>query len=326
MDELLLHFTGANPCWSRELLLLEGENDSGLDARLANLVEKGFLHEEGGLYWLSDAGEDLFKALARECYLDEQPGYRPDDPQRRLAITKIWLHLERCNRQAGGEKKYLFDLAIPVRPALRQAYDLAGGKLRWLWPESPEIMATEREFPRGRIESRSTDAVSPEKWRAWRHRLPADPEPLKADLLFLCHYDMAHYLGFPGHPNDPLKLVNTDRFCFVLNENPESCLDVLAKYHLWLHEMRHVAMPGYLDIDAQQQDSANWLVFVAQGEKEAIDLARSLARFGEALLRPAMPMELWTLSIENLEAAPAKKDVIWELLPFISHAVWPPRG
>lgn len=325
MDDILASFTSAHPCWTRELLVLAGENEAKIDSHLAGLVNSGFLQNQGEIYFLTNEGKARFSILAKECYLEDRPGNLPEDPQRSLTITRLWLYLERCNRQVGGEKDYRFNVAIPVRPDVNPAFALEAGKVRWLWPQHPEILAALLEFPPASPQNRAIDAGSPERWKAWQKRVPPDPAPLRVDLLFLCRYDMIHYLDFQGHPNDSYHLINADRFCFVLEDDFKSCLAALGKYHLWLYEMRHAAIPGYLDVDTQEQGSVNWLIFVTETEKQALELAVRLAEFGEDLVNPAMPMELWTLSLENMGSAPSKKDVIWEVLPFISHAVWPRR-
>lgn len=325
MDEILTRFTADHPCWTQELLLLAGEDSTRLEAGLAALAQNGLLQNAGDVYWLTEAGKARFAELARECYLDERPGDKPADPARHLAITRMWLNLERCNRQLGGSKDYRVDLKIPVRPRANPSYILEGDRLRWIWPDDPAFGAMKNEFPPANIDTRRVDAVPAAKLQAWQEKLPADAAPLRADLLLLAHYDMVHYLDFSGHPNDIHKLINTDRFCFVLTGNLENALETTGKYQRWLYELRHVAIPGYLDVDTQQQDSANWLVLVTETEDQALKLAREMAVFGEDLTRPGAPMELWALSLEALNAAQPGRDVIWELLPFIAHAIWPPR-
>lgn len=319
MDELLTRFTADHPCWTASLLARVEE--SGAD--LERLEAQGLLRCVDGVYWLTDKGRERFLQVAAECWLDEAPGAEPEDPARCVAVTRLWLALDKGNLQRDGIKDYRFRLRIPVRPAARKLFSLDNAKLRWLWPDDPAVQAAARDFPRPAVAERRVDAVPLEKLRQWREQPAVD---LPADLLFLCRYDVAYYKDFPGHPQDrELGLINSDRFFFALAKDLRHSLEILGLYQLWLHELRRVIIPGYVDTDTQEQSSVNWLLFVTESDAEARNLADQLRPFGHDLAAPAEPLELWTVSLQALEQAPPGQAVIWDLLPLKGHAVYPAR-
>lgn len=255
MQECLLRFTRDNPCWT-EAMFRQVEPEISLDF----MASEGFLKKSEGIYSLTDLGAAKFVELAKECFFEAPSGcvlgHDGEAMRRFLATTRLWLALERGNKQLGGIKNYKFHLDIG------------------------------------------------------------------ADLLFLCYYDFKYYSEL-RHPNDELGLINADRFFFSLENGIEKCAELVSSYHAWLNELRHELIPGLLDLDSLQQDSVNWLVFVRDTEAEALRLRDELAALGSAaMIAPAAPMEIWTLSLERLENFPPKQDVIWELLPQTANPVF----
>ncbi len=316
-DSLLTRFTAQQPCWDRALLERIGEDPQGL----ADLEVLGLLESRQAIYWLSERGREEFRRAAAECFLEDLPGQPPQDPRRSLMTTRLWLDLEQGHLQRWGLKDYRFDLSIAVRPALAgPLWRLEGQGLRWTYRDDGTFQRACQDFPQVPMAGRSCEGALERRDRWNRCFAPFD-RPLKADLLYLCRYDFQHYADFPGYPGDELGLVNADRFFFSFQQGLAEQLDQLGLYHLWLQELRCALVPGYLDVDTQQQDSVNWLLFVSETEEEALQNAKVLEPLGDDLIRPANPMELWTLSLEALEEGPGKQEVIWDLLPQRGHSV-----
>ena len=309
-ESLLTRFSQDHPCWNRELLERAGEDAAGLD----ELTERGLLTERGGVYALTESGAESFRRAAAEMFLDECPGGQPEDAERCLLTTALWLELERTNVQRWGLKRYVVRPDWPVRPALRreEVWRLEDGKLRWLYPDEPRFKAMLELHPAVPHHRRRPEIPDPAAWAAWR-ALPG--ERLGLDLALIVNYDFENYLDFKGHAGDEHRLVNTDRFYFSAAATAEEQLDALGRFHRLLWELRRLAIPGYLDCDVHEQDSVNWLIFVSRTRAEAEASLARLITLGDELIRPVNPMEIWTLALEDLRAVPDRCEVIWDVLP-----------
>ena len=309
-ESLLTRFSRDHPCWNRDLLERAGEEAAGLD----ELTARGLLKERGGTYSLTESGAEAFRRAAAEMFLGDAPGGEPEDAERCLLTTELWLELERANVQRWGLKRYAVRPDWPVRPALRreEVWRLEGGKLRWTYLDEPRFKAMLQLHPAVPHRRRRLEIPDPEGLAAWR-ALPG--ERLGLDLALIVNYDFENYLGFAGHPGDERRLVNADRFYFSAAATPEEQLDALGRFHRLLWELRRLTVPGYLDCDAHEQDSVNWLIFVSRDRAAAEASCSRLKALGDGLIRPVNPMEIWTLSLEALEEIPDRREVIWDMLP-----------
>ena len=309
MDEVLLaRFSEDRPCWTKELLERAGEDTAELGA----LEECGLLASRDGMYWLTDRGRDAFSRVAEELFLYERPGETPDDPARCLMTTELWLELERCNLQRGGLKRFLFRTNIPVRPALSrtETWALDGGELRWRYLEHPAVRKL-LSRPMPRLHERRPEIPDADALRRWQEQ---PSEPFIPDLVYLVHYDFEHYRDFQGHPGDEMRFINSDRFLFSAAPDLGARLDDVGRFQRWLLELRCLRMPGYLDVDTQEQSSVTWLIVLTEGQDEAQTAQSELKGLGASLVEP-VPMGVWTLSLEALRAHPSRCEVVWDVLP-----------
>lgn len=231
--------------------------------------------------------------------------------------------LDNAHLQRWGIKVYHAGQDLVFYPDLKEKelLSLQNGTLEWSYTDSPLYKKINEEFKPALIEGRRTDLVTPERLKSWCSDNSMDPARLNIDLLYLCHYDFMQYRDFSGHPNDQLKVINTDRFLFVFPEPEiEKNLETVARFHLWLNTLRRMMIPGYVDRDTQEQDSVSWLIFTTEREDTAKALAEELAKFKEKLIEKANPCEIWTVSMEAIENVTDKRELIWELLPDIAHA------
>ncbi len=328
---LLTRFSAENPCWTEDLLLRAGEDVSGL----AELERDGLLTTEGNtvscttegntascthrsldgteIFSLTDAGRAAFVTAAAEMFLDERPGTTSKNPARCLMTTELWLELERTNLQRWGLKRYLFRPQIPSRPALPRelVWNVADG-LKWEYLDDPDFKTFIKAHPAPAISERNlfaSDFAEAEKWNEQQADFFAP------DLFYITNYDFQNYLDFRGHPSDHMKLINTDRFVFSAASCTDERLDVLGAMHRWLWTLRRLEIPGWLDVDSHEQDSVNWLIFFTRTQEGARVAQSELKKFGDALIAPVNPMEIWTLSLESLKNCPAHQEVIWDVLP-----------
>ena len=319
-EAVITRFDSQNPCWTKELLLLAGEDAS----ELSSLNEKGLLFFEDGIYSLTENGVAVFNRLKAEFFLEGEAGTPNPEIGRKQSTmrTKLALLLDMSHTQRWGIKDIKTALNLPFVPKIDEdkIVSLCEGKVRWEYSDNFLYKKLVEEFPIVFIDERRTDMVPQENIDKWMKDNGAETDYLKTDVIYLCHYDFMHYRDFTGHPNDPLKLINTDRFLFVFpKESMLDNLEVVGKFHLWQNSLRRLYIPGYVDRDTLEQDSVNWLVFVTERDEEAKILAESLEAFGKDLIANANPCEVWTLSFEALENLKSKRELVWELLPDIGH-------
>lgn len=318
--DAILRFTEDHPCWTVALFERVGEDLSGLDG----LERTGLLAREGDALWLTDEGRAAFARLAAELYVPDRPGEVPMDAARSLMATELWLEMERCNAQRGGLKRYLFRPKISVRPALSRedAWAIEAGRIAWRYLDAPTVRDVLAGPPPPTVLERSLDPWRPEALAAWRS-LPS--EPFVPDVALLVDYDFEHYLGFEGHPGDEMRIINTDRFVFSAASTMEDRLDELGRFHRWLLELRRLRIAGWLDLDFQQQDSVSWLIFLVRSQGEARAVQTEMRALGPALTGPAMPMEVWALSLEAMRECPSGRELVWDVLPDVGLSICPAR-
>ena len=317
-ETIITMFDEQNPCWTVELLEIAEEDTTALES----LVKSGFLELYESVYSLTEAGRSKFIELKNELFLEGDPGFKTADPQRSVKRTKLRLLLDNAHLQRWGFKIYYAGQDLIYYPKLteEEILSLKNGELEWRYTESTEYKKINDVFKPALIDDRRIDVVSPEKLKSWCADNSIYQGLLNVDLLYLCHYDFMEYRDFTGHPNDQMKLINTDRFLFVFPDPEiEKNLQTVGKFHLWLNTLRRMMIPGYVDRDTQEQDSVSWLIFTTETEDEAIELAEKLGRFKEKLVANANPCEVWTISTEALEGIKEKRELIWELLPYTGH-------
>lgn len=318
MESIITRFDRDNPCWTEELLRSAGEDTS----LLAALVEKGLLRQIGGIYSLTEAGAEEFRRAAAEFFIGTECAGAAKDAKRSLARTRLRILLDNAHLQRWGLKEYHTGIDLAYLPGLRgdEIFSITDGDLSWLYQDTPIYRKIAEDFPYADIDRRDPGLVPPAKLAEWRAAGAASEGTLPIDLLYLSRYDFMEYKDFKGHPNDPLGFINADRFLFVFpEEDAASNIHTIGKFHLWLNFLRRMQIPGYTECDTQEQFSVSWLVFAAETESEAARVREGLARFGEKLVRPASPCEIWTISFEALGKISEKQDVISEL--FCSAAV-----
>lgn len=318
---LLTLFDELYPCWTREMLAKEGVD---LDA-VASLAAEGLIIFEEGVYSLSAAGRAEFSRIALENFIEEKPGKAPADRVRAARAGALLKILDAAHTQRWGLKEYYTSPHLEIFPKLKdeELFRVDGDLLLWPYMEGEAQKKMEARFPlrglRGREERMVEEARNAERWR--EENVSALDE-FTPDILYVCRYDYQQYTNFKGHPCDPLRLINADRFIFVFDGGEEADeLREIGRFRRWAALRRHVMTPGYFDIDTQEQDSICQLLLVSAREAEAKERAARLARFGEAAAAGAQPIDIWTISEEALASVHDKREIIWELIPDIAHSV-----
>ncbi len=313
-------FDSQNPCWTEELFSLIGEDPSAL----SELSAEGYLHFEDGVYSLTPKGVDKFNTLKAEYFIEGVPSAPPCKDESKLCAmrTKLALLLDISHSQRWGIKDIKTAVNLPFVPKINDddivRMDSSG--FEWTYTSDDLYKKLADDFHAVLTDERNVYTTTPEIIGEWLACNGAEADYLKTDVTYLCRYDFMQYKDFKGHPNDTMKLINTDRFLFVFpKENPVDNLRTIGKFHLWLNYLRRMCIPGYVDRDTLEQDSVNWLIFTVESEKQAVSLAQEFIALGEELIANANPCEIWTLSFEALENLKDKRELVWELLPDIAH-------
>jgi hypothetical protein len=328
-ETVLLLFDAQHPCWNEETVSLAGEDPQALPA----LEREGLLTKEGAFYVLSDAGVERFRFEAASAYYDAAPGTTPKDPRKMLRRNRMELLLRRSFLGRWGLKEPRPGACLPWFPSLTKEELFrreTGDTLVWTYTEHPSVRLLLDRYP---LPS-NANVLPPnlQEMRAFLHAKNISVSHLELDLLLLQHYDFEQYMHVPPHPNDELGFLNTDRlYCRLAppsltgrnlhrDEMDAVCWDI-GRLHLFLLWQRRVFLPWFFDRDTEEQDAINWWFWITDTEEEALVLQRSLMPLGEALSRPALPLDLWVLSLEALSTRTAREETFWDLFAETAHSI-----
>ena len=321
-SNLLLLFDENNPFWTEDLIRLAGEDPGPLPS----LREAGLIEERDGVFSLSGAGEAAFEKAAAEWHLPLKAGRAGGNEKGELFSTRLRLLIDSRHLQRWGLKEYLTGARFPI-PEVGdgELYCLSDGKLSWLWPSLPVMERMRSDWPVTGLAARKNPPPTEDSAENWLMEA-GGTEYFSADLLHLSRYDFQSYTSFSPLPGDRWGLMNADRFLCMDSPAPgaESLgwfIGVIGRCHLVLEVLRRMAMPGYMDLDSHDQAAINWLVFVFPTEEEVQACLSLLAPFGEDLIAPAMPMDVWALSFEALEGFGQKAETIHDLLPVVGKPI-----
>ena len=319
---LLLLFDGENPCWTEKLVKLAEEDP----ALLSDMVRDGLAERKGEICVLTGAGRTAFREEAAASFLSAEPGIPALDLGKHLFRTRLRLLLDRKHIQRWGLKEYVPGACFSV-PDLEDALLFSlDGRLDWKWPSSPAVERMRIDWPVTGLAARRIASPPADASARWFENLGEVPAVFETDLLYLSRYDFQAYTSFDPLPGDRWGLLNADRFFCMDSPSPETVslewfLGTVGRFQLALEVLRRMVLPGFMDLDSHDQDGINWLVFLFETEKEAERCVSLLAHFGQDLIRPAIPMDVWALSFEALEAFSEKAETIHDLLPVIGKAV-----
>ena len=310
----LLRFDRDHPVWTEDLFARAGEDPQDL----RSLSRSGLLEERSGVWGLSPAGREAFRAEAAECFLEAEPGEAPEDRARSLERTQLALLLDRAFRGRWGLKEFRPGARLAYWPGLspRDRCRIEEGTVRWTLEDHPAVRALDRSGP----------FASLEEVGAFRDPWGLPFGTLELDLLLVFRYDFHCYQDQRRLPTDLEGFADTDRLlCRLLGPAPslEDLASHLGEVHLFLREQRGLLLPGRFDRDAQEQDSVTWWVGVCDGEAQARELARTWGPLGEALGTPSLPLDLWLVSREALEEAEPQES-FWDLFSQVGHRLFCP--
>lgn len=324
LEGLLLSFDEQYPCWTPAMLALAGLDRSAADG----LAREGLLEFEKGIYSLSEAGREAFLRLAGEACLPSRPGVTSDRVRTALR-GELMLLLDKRHLQRWGVKEYVspFRFALP-QVAGADLFVMDGEVPAWRYPEASVFRKMAEDFPETGAAARNRPMPDAGEVRAWLEANAPGLYDAEFDLLYKSRYDFQVYAKFPPLPADPCGLFNADRFLFSFMPPPvpgnlTQYLEKIGEFQMFLTMLRRLYLPGYVDLDAMDQDGINWLLFAFEADGDAERCAKLLSPISEALPGPASPLELWSVSLEGLRNYPGgQTETIWDILPFAAHPIY----
>ena len=239
------------------------------------------------------------------------------------------LLLDKRHLQRWGVKEYVspFRFALP-RVGGADLFVMDGGVPVWCYPKAPVFRRMAEDFPETGAAARSRPMPNAVEVRAWLEANAPGLYEAEFDLLYKSRYDFQAYAKFPPLPADPCGLFNADHFLFSFMPAPvpgnlTQYLEKIGEFQMFLTMLRRLYLPGYVDLDALDQDGINWLLFAFPNDGDAERCAKLLSPISEALPGPASPLELWSVSLEGLRNYPGgQAETIWDILPFAAHPIY----
>lgn len=315
MENLLLLFTSSLPCWDEECVLIAGEDPGGL----APLVESGDLMPISSGYVLTPKGIRTRENAARELYLPVTPaGEVIIDSSRAkemLELNRMTQLLDRAFVTDWGIKEVTVRENFPVVPCLNddEYFRFEGECVKATWPESEQVKSFLNAFPNVGVAARKLNAPGQNGLDEWVRKNNMRYGSLIVDFVLRGRADFNHYKDYEQLSSDKFRFLDADRlFVKKVNCSHEKLLPFIGKLHIFMTEQRRIFLPGWFDIDHDENEDWNLLAFITDTESELESLTSDLQKWGHDLIDPANPLFIIGSSIERLRSQKEQKRTIYD--------------
>ena len=92
----------------------------------------------------------------------------------------------------------------------------------------------------------------------------------------------------------------------------EDLLPLIGRLHVFLMEQRRIYVPGWFDIDREEQENWVLLALATDTEAQLASLTATLRAWGHDLIDPANPLYIVGTSIERLRAQREQKRTLYD--------------
>lgn len=315
MESCLLLFSHERPCWDEETLALAGEDPDAL----RRLEDVGELVRIASGYGLTPQGVRTRERVSRDlCVPVDSAGEVPIDEGRArelLERNRVEQLLDRAFVTDWGIKELSVGETFPVVPCLPddRYFVLEGGRARALWPDAQLVRSFLEAFPHWGVSARPLSAPGQEGLDRWAAENGAEAGSLTFDLVLRSRYDFDHYRGFKPVPSDRFGFLNADRlFVRKVWGRPEDLLPWIGRLHIFLTEQRRIYLPGWFDIDMEEQENWVLLALVTDTEGQLEALTQTLRAWGHDLIDPANPLWILGTSIERMRNRKEPKRTLYD--------------
>ena len=148
----------------------------------------------------------------------------------------------------------------------------------------------------------------------YKPAIDAEADEVRFNLILRSRYDFELYRKEAHLPDDLYYMKDADRLFFLraTGDNYDEIYDAIGKLHLFLLGQRRVYIPGYADIDSQQQENWTMIVMAADNERELEGVYERLSHDGRNLIDPANPLFIVGTSIERLRLQPKPEYTVYD--------------
>ncbi|MBQ9418969.1 MAG: hypothetical protein IJU31_01190 [Synergistaceae bacterium] len=315
MENLLLLFTSSLPVWDAETVIAAGENPTGLESLVAN----GDLMPLASGYVLTPQGIRTRENTAKELFLPVTPvGEVIIDASRAremLELNRMVQLVDRAFMTDWGIKEVTVREKFPLMPSLDddEYFYFDGGRVRTSWPDHELVKKFLSDFPNVGVAARKFPAPGHEALEQWARKNNLSFGELTVDFVLRSRADFNHYKNYEQLPSDKFKFLDADElFVKKVSDDFESLLPFIGKLHIFLMLQRRIYLPGWFDIDHDENEDWHLLCFVTDTERQLEKLTATLRAWGHDLIDPANPLFILGSSIERLRAQKEQKRTIYD--------------
>lgn len=314
MESLLLLFTDSLPCWDEETVKIAGENPDSLHS----LAEDGDLLPMSGGYVLTQKGLITRENAAKDLYLPVTPAEIISDASKALSlleINRMTQFLDRAFVTDWGIKEVTTRESFPVMPCLKddEYFAFEGERVKATWPEHDTVRRFLADFPNVGVAARKFPAPGQKGLDEWASRNNLDYGEFTVDFVLRSRADFNHYKNYPQFESDRYKFLDSDQlFAHKVSGSPQELLPFIGKIHMLLTLQRRIYLPGWFDIDHDENEDWHLLALVTDSECELETLTLTLRSWGHELIDPVRPMFIIGTSIERLRNQSEQKRTIYD--------------
>ncbi|MBR4195868.1 MAG: hypothetical protein IKQ95_04055 [Synergistaceae bacterium] len=307
-SNILLLFSDDYPCWDAETVRLSGENPGSL----AVLEASGKILRLGNGYIITQAGIQERENLSRENFVPVSKITRiindADTANNQLEINRMTQLLDRAFMTQWGIKEFTVNETFPLSPMLNDdEYFAVNGRVKALWPENDYLRSFMAEFPDKGWEARKLPAPGQPALDSWVRKNHVPCGNFTVDFVLRHHHDFEHYRQMPAPEEDIFRFVNASLiFAHKVREKPQELLPLIGKIHILFTLQRRIYIPGWFDMDSEEQEPMKLLTLVTDTDTELDALTQTLRSYGKDLVDLARPMYIIGTSVEHLRTQEVK--------------------
>ncbi len=307
-NNILLLFSDDYPCWDSETVSLVGENPGSL----AGLESSGRISQLGNGYVITQSGIHERDNISRENFVPVSRITRNitdiDTANRQLEINRMSQLLDRAFMTQWGIKEFTIHETFPLAPMLNDdEYFAVNGRAKALWPDNDYVRSFMAEFPDKSYEARKLPAPGKTALDSWVSKNHIPCGNFTVDFVLRHHHDFEHYRQLFTPEGDIFGFVNASLiFAHKVRSKPQDLLPLIGKIHILFTLQRRIYIPGWFDMDSEEQEPMKLLTLVTDTASELRELTQTLRSWGNSLVDPARPMYIIGTSVEHLRTQEVK--------------------
>lgn len=307
-SNILLLFSDDYPCWDSETVSLAGENPGSL----AGLESSGRISRLGNGYVITQTGIHERDNISRENFVPVSRITRNitdiDTANHQLEINRMSQLLDRAFMTQWGIKEFTIHETFPLAPMLNDdEYFAVNGRAKALWPENDYVRSFMAEFPDKGYEARKLPAPGKIALDSWVSKNHIPCGNFTVDFVLRHHHDFEHYRQLFTPEGDIFGFVNASLiFAHKVRSKPQDLLPLIGKIHILFTLQRRIYIPGWFDMDSEEQEPMKLLTLVTDTDSELDSLTQALRSYGKDLVDPARPMYIIGTSVEHLRTQEVK--------------------